>query len=304
MRACLPVWAIVGLAAAAGHIVHAADAKPTAYVMAYFGPQEKLFYAWSRDARNWAALNNGKPVFDAKARLRDPFINRVNGKFHLVHTKGWDHPEIFHWESDDLIHWTGGSIHVVPPSGKRAWAPEFFYCPKEKLFYVHWASIHNGHNTIHYVTTKDWADITPERSAVWFDIGIHNIDLTIVEHNGTYYGFHKPGDVDDRMGNRLSTARTLRPGKGSFGRDGHGKEVFTGQIKPTEGPEVIKLIGEDKWYIYGDPFRAELQAWETADFKTFTPIEVRTPKGAKHCSMIAVTQKELDALFEQYPNGN
>ncbi len=291
----------VALVCLAGTVA-AGNEKCEAYLMAYFGPAEKLFYAVSDDARNWRALNDGQPVFDAGVRLRDPFVNRVKGTFHLVHTKGWDHPTIFHWESIDLIHWKGGAIDVVEPSKQRAWAPEFFYVPAEDLFYVHWASIHNGHNTIHFVTTKDWTDITPARSAVWYDIGIHDIDLTIVEHKGTYYGFHKPGDVDDRMGNRLSTVTSLDPAKDSFARDGHGKVVFEGQTKPTEGPEVIRLIGQDKWYIYGDPFYAPLQAWETTDFVTFARIDVTTPDGAKHCSMIPITRAELTALQTRYPS--
>lgn len=278
----------------------AGNPEYSAYLMAYFGPEEKLFYAISPNARNWTALNNGKPVFDSKVRLRDPFLNRVEGKFHLVHTKGWDHPVIFHWVSTDLIHWTGGPIKVVDDAKKRAWAPEYFYSSSEKLFYVFWASIHNGHNAIHYVTTKDWTDITPARSAVYYDIGIHDIDLTIVQHKGTYYGFHKPGDVDDRMGNRLSISTSLDPKKDSFGKDGYGKDVFPDQTRPTEGPEAIRLIGEDKWYIYGDPFRSPLEAWETSDFAHYTKISVRTPEGAKHCSMIPITQVELDNLLRRY----
>ncbi len=278
------------------------DAKYEAYLMAYFGPAEKLFYAVSDDAKHWRALNDGKPVFDAGVRLRDPFVNRVKDTFHLVHTKGWDHPTIFHWESTDLIHWKGGPIDVVDPSKQRAWAPEFFHVPSEDIFYVHWASVHNGHNTIHYVTTKDWTDITPARSAVWYDLGIHDIDLTIVEHQGTYYGFHKPGDVDDRMGNRLAIVTSLDPAKDSFAKAGYGKEIFEGQAKPIEGPEVIRLIGQDKWYIYADPFHSPLQAWETTDFVTFIPIDVTTPDGAKHGSMIPITAAELEVLRTRYPN--
>jgi hypothetical protein len=273
----------------------------SAYLMAYFGPEEKLFYSYSYDARNWNTLNQGKPVFDAKVRLRDPFINRVKGKFHLVHTKGWDHPTIFHWESDDLINWQGGAIEVVDSTKKRAWAPEFFFCPKENLFYVFWASIHDDHNAIHYLKTKSWKNIKPGDSAVYYDIGIHNIDLTIIEHDGTYYGFHKPGDVEDRMGNRLSTVKNLDPFIDSFDRDGHGKIVLNEEIKPTEGPEVIKLIDQQKWYIYGDPFHSPMQAWETTDFVTFNQIPVNTPEGSKHCSMIPISQKELNLLLAKYP---
>ena len=280
----------------------AGGAKYSAYLMAYFGPEEKLFYAVSDDARHWQALNGGKPVFDPNARLRDPYVSRVKDTFHMVHTKGWDHPTIYHWESPDLIHWTGGPIDVVEPNKVRAWAPEFFYSESEDLFYVHWASIHNGHNTIHYVTTKDWTDITPQRSSVWYDIGIHDIDLTIVEYRGTFYGFHKPGDVDDLFGNRLATVTSLDPNEDSFARSGYGRDLMPHQSRPTEGPEVIRLIGQPKWYVYTDPFHTALEAWETTNFLDFTRITVSTPDGAKHCSMLPITAAELDALRRQYPD--
>ena len=279
--------------------------KYSAYLMAYFyNSQEKLCYAYSYDALNWESLNDSKPVFDAKVRLRDPFIKRVKDKFHMVHTMGWDNPVIFHWESSDLIHWQGGPITVVDSSRKRAWAPEFFYSVPDGIFYVFWASIYNGHNTIHYVTTKDWQDITPDKSAVYFDIGIHDIDLTIVEYKGDYYGFHKPGDVDDLMGIRLTVSQSLSPNKEGFGfgKEGAGNEVMPNQSKPIEGPEVVKLIDQNKWYIYADPFHHPMEAWETVDFVKFNKIPVKTPKGAKHCSIIQITQKELDQLLSEYPN--
>lgn len=279
----------------------ATEVEYTAYLMAHFGPEEKLYYAYSRDARNWTALNQGKPVWSPHF-VRDPFINRVGDTFHLVHTTGWSGTSIGHWESEDLIHWEGGEIQVVEASKEKCWAPEFFFCEKEKLFYVYWASLHEGrHHAMHYLKTKGWKNITPADTAVFYNIGIHNIDLTIVEYEGVYYGFHKPGDVDDKMGNRLSVSTSLNPAEDSFGDDGHGKIVFTDETKPTEGPEVIQLIGEKRWYVYGDPFNAPLEAWETTNFITYRKIAVTTPEGAKHCSMIPITQTELDAILVRYP---
>ena len=243
-------------------------------------------------------MNGGKPVFDAGVRLRDPYVARVQGTFHMVHTKGWDNPVIFHWESKDLITWKGGPIHVVEKAKLRAWAPEFTYVADEGLFYVYWASLHNGHNAIHYVTTKDWTDITPARSAVYFDLGIHDIDMTVVEHKGTYYAFHKPGGVGDMMNNLLLTSKSLDPKKDTFGGKGPGKDVLAGASKPIEGPEVIQLIGQEKWYVYGDPFHSPMQAWETTDFVKFTKIDVSVPKGAKHCGLLAITEAELQRLLE------
>ncbi|MCL3780094.1 hypothetical protein EMN47_06790 [Prolixibacteraceae bacterium JC049] len=283
------------------------EKKYVAYIMPYFkSKSEKLHLAYSYDARNWTALNNNEPVFDAKARLRDPFVNRVNGKFHMVHTKGWDHPTIYHWESDDMINWKGGAIDVVDASMKRAWAPEFFYCEKEKLFYVYWASVKNGHNVMCYLKTKDWKNITKDQSALYFDIGTSSIDLTIVKYNEMYYGFYKAAMTEDKLGNRLYVSPTLDPNDPAFtfGKNGYGKEVLPNQSKPTEGPEVVKLIGEDKWLIYGDPFGSALEAWETTDFKTFTKIKVTTPKDSKHCSFIPVTAKELKKLKKAYGSSN
>ena len=274
---------------------------PYAYIMAYLGPGEKLYYAYSYDARNWKGLNGNKPVWSPPF-VRDPFVNRVNGKFHMVHTTGWTGTTIGHWESDDLITWTGGEIPVVEKWKEKCWAPEFFYCDKEKVFYVFWASMHKDkHHAMHYLKTKDWKDIKVSDSSVYFDIGIHVIDLTITEHDGTYYGFFKPGNVGDAMGNRLSTSKSLDPAKDSFAKGGAGKVVFEGQAKPTEGPEVIKLVGQNKWYVYGDPFNSPMQAWETTDFITYKKIEVKTPPGSKHCSILPITRNELESLIDLYP---
>ncbi len=311
MRLLLPIilslLAALGMALPGGHADGAPRAKKvdeghyTAYLMAYFGPEQKLFYAYSRDARHWTALNAGRPVLDTGGDLRDPFLNRVKGVFHLVHTKAWDNPEIYHWQSPDLIHWRGGPIRVVPPERKRAWAPEFFYVPSEDLFYVFWASEHQGHNAIFYVTTKDWSDITPERSAVLYDIGRDDIDFDVVEHDGTYYAFHKPGSVADMLGNRLSTSRSLNLRMDSFAKDGLGKDVLPDATQPIEGPEILKLIGQNRWYVYGDPFHAPMEAWETTDFLTFTKVAVTTPEGSKHCGLMPITETELKKLLAAYP---
>ena len=87
----------------------------------------------------------------------------------------------------------------------------------------------------------------------------------------------------------------------SFGDDGHGKIIFSDETQPTEGPEVVRLIGEKHWYIYGDPFHAPMEVWETTDFINYQKIAVTTPEGAKHCSMLPITRSELDALLAHYP---
>ena len=272
-----------------------------AYLMPYFdGGDELLRYAYSYDARNWVALNDGKPLPWSPPFVRDPYMHRANGKFHFVYTTGWSGTTIGHMESTDLVTWTGGSLEVVDAEKVRCWAPEFLYEEDEGVFYVYWASNYNGHNAIHYMKTSDWANVSPAGTSLMFDIGIHDIDLTVVKCHGHYYGFHKPGDVGDRMGNRMSVSTSLDPAVDSFADDGYGAVVFSGETKPIEGPEVVKLIGEEKWYVYGDPFNYPLEAWETTDFEIFEKISVSTPSGAKHCSFVPITQAELDRLLAEY----
>jgi hypothetical protein len=103
------------------------------------------------------------------------------------------------------------------------------------------------------------------------------------------------------MGNRLSSSRTLDSKTNTFADGRPGKSVFEGQTQPTEGPEVIKLIGEEKWYIYGDPFQSPMEAWQTVDFVEFEKITVETVPGSKHCSMLPITGPELSRLRAAYP---
>lgn len=275
----------------------------TAYLMAYFkSDNQQLFYAFSEDCRNWTPLNGDQPVLKTPANLRDPYIGRANGKFHLVHTKGWDFPVIYHYESDNLLDWDGGPIQVVSDEKKRAWAPEWYYEEKEGLFYVFWASLHNGHNTIFYLKTRDWKHILPDQAQVYYDMGIDDIDFTVIKVNSGnkpgYYAFHKPGSLEDNFPVKCMYSPTLDPENPGFS---FGQDIELPQmIKPIEGPEVIKLNQEDKWYVYADPFHQPFVAWETSDFTQYRPITIKAPEKSKHCSILGITKKELDNLLRRF----
>ncbi len=274
----------------------------SAYLMAYFGPLEKLYFAYSTDAITWRPIHPPHPIFEISARVRDPYLCRVKNKFHLVHTIAWDHPMIAHWESPDLCHWQGKPLHVVPKDRLRAWAPEFTYVPQEDLIYLYWSSQVQDRNVMHYVTTQDFNDITPERAAVYYDIGTSVIDLTITPYQDRWVAFHKPGTVEDMFNNLMLTTTNLDPRIDGFANRGHGKDVLHDASKPIEGPEVIKVIGENRWYVYADCFHAPMEGWVTTDFVTFTKIPVHPPQGAKHCSMIPITQTELHTVLRHFDN--
>ena len=197
----------------------ATEDEKAAYLMAYFtNASERLRYAVSTDAKNWDPLTK-EPLAGWEERfVRDPYIRKVNGVFHLVHTTGFRGHTIAHWQSRDLLNWTGGAIQVMPEvAGKRqrCWAPEFIWSEEEQVFYVHWSSFQPDQSqrmTIYYLKTRDFKDINPEASAVYYDNGRHVIDLTIEKFQGTYYGFHEVGQWKAPMlGNLMVTSQSLDP---------------------------------------------------------------------------------------------
>ncbi|MDE7436905.1 MAG: glycoside hydrolase family 43 protein [Muribaculaceae bacterium] len=297
------------------------------YLMSFFKPSDQhLFYAWSEDGLHWKDINDGGAVFNAydnSTALRDPFAARVtrNGKskFHLVHTWGWDHPAIFHWESDDLINWKATDGTTNPESAKiwlmdgkngrptapNAWAPEFFYEPEEDLFYIYWASrqtIDGRQQEVHhYCTTRDWREFSePE---VLFYPGYTAIDLTVLKYGDTYYGFYK----DERDGKKCIMARTsksLNPNVDKFDNE---VNLFPTYKTLVEGPETFPLIGGGGYMMYYDKFNdsSGLSYATTADPSTlsWTQIpdsEVTNPTGVRHGSVQIISRDELAKILAEY----
>ncbi|MBD5233950.1 MAG: glycoside hydrolase family 43 protein [Bacteroidales bacterium] len=305
----------------------AAAEADSVYLMSFFKPSDQhLFYAWSEDGLHWNDINDGGQVFNAydnSIALRDPYASRVtrNGesKFHLVHTWGWDHPAIFHWESDDLVNWVAVDGTTDPesakiqlmdgkdgrPSAPNAWAPEFFYVPEEDLFYIYWASrqtIDGGSQEVHYYcTTRDWKEFSvPE---VLFYPGYTAIDLTVLKCGDTYYGFYK----DERNGKKCIMARTtksLNPKVEEFGNE---INLFPDYRTQVEGPETFPLIGGGGYLMYYDKFDdgTGLSYARTDDptklsWQQIPDSEVKNPTGVRHGSVQIISKEELKKILDEY----
>lgn len=296
------------------------------YLMSFFKPSDQhLFYAWSRDGLHWNDINDGRPVFNAydnSIALRDPYVCRVerNGesKFHLVHTWGWDHPAIFHWESEDLINWVSADgtkdtesakIFLMDgknsrPSAPNAWAPEFFYVPEEDLFYLYWASRQtiNGESQEihHYCTTKDWKEFsTPE---VLFYPGYTSIDLTVLKIGDTYYGFYK----DERNGKKCIMARTSKSMNPKVSEFSNEISLFPDYKTQVEGPETFPVIGGDGFIMYFDKFNdgTGLSYARTDDpsrmsWQQIPDSVVKNPTGVRHGSVQIISVDELNKILDK-----
>lgn len=315
---------LLALAAAkAGSFCQAAE-QDSVYLMSYFkASSQKLFYAYSTDGLKWVDINHSEPVFEAfdpTINIRDPYLKRVtcNGKtkFRLVHTMGWSNPAVFHWESDDLIHWkaanggtTGedGKIYVMDgkngnATADNAWAPEFSYDPKTETFYMFWASDTGiGAQVHYYCTTKNWLSFSP--SKIYFDPGFSAIDMSILYHDGVYYGFYK----DERNGQkkiRLATSNSLDPNIDVFKGE---MDLFPGYAIEVEGPETFKAIGENKWFLYQDKFindRGVSYASTTdpgsGEWQMIPDEEVVNPTDVKHGSVEIISADELSTLLDHF----
>ena len=234
-------------------------------------------------------------------------------KFHLIHTWGWDHPALFHWESDDLIHWTAanggtrtddGKImlmdgHDGGPVSPNAWAPEFTYDGQTGTFYLYWSSRIGDRQVHHYCTTKDW--LTFSTPAVYFDPGFTAIDMTILKEGDTYYAYYK----DERNGEktiRCATSKSLDPRVQRF--EGS-TPLLPSRYIEVEGPEVFPAMGGKGWFLYFDKFNGDRGVSYTGctdpSQHKWYPIpddEIRNPTEVKHGSVEIISTAELEKLLE------
>lgn len=292
------------------------------YLMAYFtSPAQHLFYAWSTDGLHWQEANGGDAVFtayDDKVWMRDPYLNKVTRHgtttYHLVHTWGWDNPAIFHWQSDDLIHWTAadggtttdsGKIYVMDgkegrPEAPNAWAPEFTYVPEEDMFYIYWSS-RVDNRQLHYVTsTRDWLTFTTPRPL--FDPGFTAIDLTVVPEDGLFYGFYK----DERNGKKTilcATTSNLDPAVDVF--NGTSRMLPDDYNIEVEGPTVFRRIGGNGYIGYFDKFNGDaglsyMQCTSLAkgDWQLIPDANTHNVPEVKHGSVVVISREELLPLLK------
>lgn len=173
---------------------------------------EQIYFALSKDGRQWSALNGGAPVLISKLGekgVRDPYLLRSHdGKaFYLLATDlsinrnpDWQRAQragsqsIVIWESSDLVHWLPPRlVRVGAPDAGCAWAPEAVYDDGKKEYLTFWASRtgkdHFSKQRIWAAWTKDFVKFS--EPFVYIEKPWDVIDTDIVCENGTYYRFSK-----------------------------------------------------------------------------------------------------------------
>ncbi len=173
---------------------------------------EQIYFASSKDGRQWNALNGGEPVLVSKLGekgVRDPYLLRAHDreKFYLLATDlsinlnhDWDRSQtagsksIMIWESADLVHWSEPRlVRVAATDAGCTWAPEAIYDEATQDYLVFWASKNSRDNfakqRIWAARTKDF--VTFGEPFIYIDKPGHVIDTDIVREADKYYRFSK-----------------------------------------------------------------------------------------------------------------
>lgn len=288
------------------------------YLFAYFrsGPgrverTEKLHYALSRDGLQWYELNNNEAIWTSslgEGILRDPFIGKCpDGKWRMVFTIRPAGTKIGYAESEDLITWTNERELEVMANYKdvhHSWAPEFTYDAEQGDYLIYWCSSLNNvvSNNKHYCArTRDWNSFTPAK--LFFDPDYQTIDATIEQYDGKYYMFYKDETfVYDKVkqphppANKLAISDKL---EGPY-------EVISDFITPdyTEGPEVLRLYEQKKWYLYYDFWKdGKYGIMESTDLKNWKLVpedQYRFPYQRRHGTFFRVTEAEFNKLLMNF----
>jgi len=177
------------------------------------GPMdEQIYFALSKDGRNWTALNDGNPVLVSQLGekgVRDPFLLRSHDgqTFYLIATDlSWARDRsvprsiragsrsIVIWESSDLVHWSEPRlVAVAPEDAGCAWAPEAVYDVDRGDYMVFWASTTRSDN---FAKHRIWAAYTKDfktfgKPFIYIEKPQPIIDTTITYDGKSYYRFTK-----------------------------------------------------------------------------------------------------------------
>jgi sucrose-6-phosphate hydrolase SacC (GH32 family) len=267
-----------------------------------------VYFAISDDGYRWELLNGGKPFVatDKPGELmRDPQLARgPNGDFHMVWTWSWNLPAVIgHASSPDLVQWSEHKMldaMAKQPGVRNVWAPETYYEKDQKRWLIIWSStVPKDASQAKIPNLRDhriWALTTPDfetlsEPKVFFDPGFSVIDGTLLEANGKYRLIFK-----DEREEPLKKFIQYAVGPAMEGPWLDLSAPITEAW--NEGPSALKV--GDEYLIYFDHYRTPQHygAIRSKDLIHWTDVtdKLTFPKGLRHGSFLAITDKEAERL--------
>lgn len=295
--------------------------KPdVAYLFAYFlgnsPEQERLSYAVSTDGYNFKALNGGRAVWQSSVGtecLRDPYIFKgEDGLYYLLATDmksslGWNsNRNLLSAKSTDLVHWFDEtSIEIankypLMQGADRAWAPQAIYDPEKESYMIYFAArVPNRDNRtiMYYAYSKDMKKLDTDPQLLFAPKnGNDAIDSDIIFVDGKYYMYYK-NETNKRI--YLATADH------ASGPYTEIKQVSEGNLG-VEGPNIYKLIGQDKWLMmsdaYGDGYYVMQETADLTNFTTLSRSSYSFNFTPRHGYVIPINADQYTALINAYPS--
>jgi hypothetical protein len=285
---------------------------------------EQIYFALSKDGRNWQALNHAEPVLVSRVGekgVRDPYLLRArDGKtFYLLATdlsialnRDWGRAvragsrALVVWESTDLVHWSEPRLlPVAPEDAGCAWAPEAVYDEAAGDYVVFWASTTArddfAKHRIWAARTRDFR--TFSAPFVFIEKPTTIIDATIVHDGGNYYRFIKDEKfkaITLERAERLAGPWSDVPGFSLAHLVGYeGPECYLIEPRRGDRPPVWGLILDH--YAKGQGY----QPFVTHDLAggQFAPAEGFTfPFKFRHGSVLPLGAEEYDRLAAAFPS--
>jgi hypothetical protein len=286
---------------------------------------EQIYFALSKDGRNWRALNGEQPVLVSRVGekgVRDPYLVRAHDgtKFYLLATdlsinlnRDWGRAvkggsrSIVIWESTDLVQWS--EPRMVPVAADDAgctWAPEAVYDEEARDYLVFWASTTRRDN---FGKQRIWAARTKDFKAfgqpfIYIEKPTHVIDTTIVREGSNYFRFTKDEKLKAVM---METSENL---------SGPWREVpkfSLIQLRGYEGPEcyLVEPASAERpptWCLIMDYYSKSqgYQPFITTNLAggQFAPSdEFSFPFRFRHGSILPVSDAEYERLEAAYSKG-
>jgi sucrose-6-phosphate hydrolase SacC (GH32 family) len=280
---------------------------------------EQIYFALSRDGREWNALHNGRPVLVSEIGekgARDPYLLRAHdgSKFFLLATDlsihlfpSWERAvkqgsrSLLIWESTDLVHWSQPRLApVAPKDAGCTWAPEAIYDEESGDYMVYWASTtgrdHFEKHRIWAARTKDF--VTFGEPFVYIEKPVHVIDADIIRANDRYYRFIKD---ETRKAIAMETSDRL------LGEWAPVSGFTLADLQGYEGPECYQLA-PNTWCLIADHYQAGkgYAPFVTTDLASgaFKPApDFKFPFAFRHGSVLPLSEEEFTRLAAAFGAG-
>lgn len=297
---------------------------------------QQLYFAVSKDGVTWDDLNENNPVIKSvlgDLGVRDPYIIRsVEGdRFFLVATDldiraskyggNWGNmstkgsTSLMIWESTDLVNWSAQRMVDVASSigAGAAWAPEAIWDAKTGEYLVYWSSRVStdsyAKNRIYVCKTRDFYTFTKPVVYVESSSTSGNIDASMFKVKDKFYRLIKDetaGNVSLYSSSQLLDYTNTALGNSFTYIQNAELESWKGGY---EGPTMFQYINQDKWCALVDEYVASRRGYipfVSTDIAAANSLHLLTdntylmPTGAKHGTIIPISQLEYDSLVNKW----